>query len=109
IPGSLKNALDWTVRSCSLYRKPVTLLHVAPAGRGGHLREALDLVLRALEADVVPRSVPVAPDDRDETGEIDNPEIVDELGAVVAELAERARPVSTTPITPSGDALRSYS
>jgi chromate reductase len=90
IPGAFKNALDWTVASSSLYEKPVTLLNVAPAGRGAHVLEALDLVLAALAADVVHRSVPVLPGDRDEHGEICNPSIIDELRAAVAELAHRA-------------------
>ena len=90
IPGSFKNALDWTVGSGSFYRKPVTLLSVAPSGRGEHLRVALDLVLTAIDADVVHQSLPVAPGDRDEHGEITNPRLVDQLGRIVAELADRA-------------------
>ena len=90
IPGSFKNALDWTVASGSLYRKPVTVLSVAPPGRGEHVRDALALVLKALDADVVHRSVPVAAVVRDERGEIVDPGVVPELGAVVAELTERA-------------------
>jgi chromate reductase, NAD(P)H dehydrogenase (quinone) len=90
IPGSLKNALDWTVGSGSLCRKPVTVLDVAPAERGRHVRQALDLVLSALDADIVHRAVPVAPGDRDERGGIVNPALVDELRAVVSELATRA-------------------
>jgi len=31
LPGAFKNALDWLVRSGSLYHKPVALLHIAPA------------------------------------------------------------------------------
>ncbi len=30
IPGAFKNALDWTVGSGSLYRKPMGVLNVAP-------------------------------------------------------------------------------
>jgi chromate reductase, NAD(P)H dehydrogenase (quinone) len=30
IPGAFKNALDWTVGSTCLYRKPVTVLDIAP-------------------------------------------------------------------------------
>ena len=117
IPGSLKNALDWTVGSGSLYRKPVTLLEVAPAGRGTHVREALKLVLSALDADVTLRFVPVAPSDRDRNGEISNPKIVDELEAVVAELAAnltgRVRPSAvtlcpTTQDTPEGSSLAAF-
>lgn len=89
IPGSFKNALDWTVGSGSLYRKPVTLLAVAPPGRGAHVRAALLLVLEAIDADVVPVSVPVAPDDLDAGGQIVVPGILRELRAVVAELDRR--------------------
>lgn len=90
IPGAFKNALDWTVRAGSLYRKPITVLDVAAPGRGGSVRQALDLVLKALDADVVHRSLPVAGGDRDARGEITNPEIAEELHAIVSELAGRA-------------------
>jgi chromate reductase, NAD(P)H dehydrogenase (quinone) len=90
IPGAFKNALDWTVGSGSLYRKPVTVLDVAPADRGRNLRSALGLVLSALDADVVYRSLPVAAGDRDAAGEIISQEITEEMGAIVAELAGRA-------------------
>lgn len=90
IPGSFKNALDWTVGSGSLYRKPITLLDVAPPGRGAHVREALDLVLRAHGADVARRSVPVTRSDRDAAGEVDDARVIGELRAVVAELAKRS-------------------
>ncbi|SRR6266511_2958175 len=90
IPGWFKNALDWTVGSGSLYRKPVALLHVAPPGRGAHVREALDHVLRAHNADVTHHTVPVAQRDRDANGEISDARIVEPLRTVVAELAHRA-------------------
>ena len=90
IPGSFKNALDWTVASSSLYEKPVTVLNVAPAGRGAHVLKALDLVLAALAADIAHRAVPVLPGDRDEHGEICNPRTIAELRAAVDELAQRA-------------------
>jgi chromate reductase len=90
IPGSFKNALDWTVGSGSLYRKPITLLDVAPPGRGAHVREALDLVFRAHGADVARRSVPVTRSDRNAAGEVNDPRIIGELRAVVAELVKRS-------------------
>jgi NAD(P)H-dependent FMN reductase len=90
IPGAFKNALDWTVGSGSLYRKPVTLLNVAPPGRGIHAREALELVLTALDADVTLHSIPLAHGDRAPDGELVNLQIVDQLEAVVAALARRA-------------------
>ena len=90
IPGAFKNALDWTVGSGSLYRKPIAVLHLAPAGRGEHVREALAHVLRAHNADVTHHHVPIAQRDRDANGEITDPRIVEELRTVVAELAQRA-------------------
>jgi len=90
IPGALKNALDWLVGSGSLYRKPVALLHVAPFGRGGHVREALVHALRAHAADVTHHAVPIASRDRDADGKIRETQIVSELRTVVAELAQRA-------------------
>jgi chromate reductase len=90
IPGAFKNALDWTVGSGSLYGKPVTVLSVAAPGRGGHVRDALELVLGVLGADVLLRSLPVGRDDRDADGEIASSRVTDELRAVVTELAGRA-------------------
>jgi chromate reductase, NAD(P)H dehydrogenase (quinone) len=90
IPGAFKNALDWTVRSGSLYGKPVAVLDVAPPGRGAHLREALDGVLRALDLVVTHYALPITANDRDADGEIVANEILEHLRAVVAELSERS-------------------
>ena len=90
IPGAFKNALDWTVGSGSLYRKPVAVLSVAPPGRGVHVREALRLVLKALDADDAHHWVPVSRSDFRADGEVRDPRILDELAAVVRELALRA-------------------
>ena len=90
IPGAFKNALDWLVGSGSLYRKPVTVLKISPPGRGGYVRDALDLALRAHGADVVHRSVPVLRRDLDGGREVSDPAIMAELRAVVSELATRA-------------------
>lgn len=90
IPGALKNSLDWLVGSGSLYRKPVALLHVAPPGRGAHVRESLEHVLKAHNAAVTRHSVPIAPRDLDASGELSDGRIVRALQAVVAELAVRA-------------------
>ena len=94
IPGAFKNALDWTVGSGSLYRKPVTLLNIAPVGRGACVRETLGFVMRALDVDVCHVSVPVSSREIDTSGEIDDATIIAELGALVAELADRATAAS---------------
>jgi NAD(P)H-dependent FMN reductase len=89
IPGTFKNALDWTVGSSSLYRKPVAVLGVAPPGRGAHVREALRLVLKALDADVAYHWVPVSGSDLDVDGEVRDPRIRGELAGIVRELVLR--------------------
>ena len=90
IPGSFKNALDWTVGSGSLYRKPVTALKISPPGRGEHARKTLDLALRAHGAEVAHRSVPVTHRDLDSSGDIADPRILAELRSVVVDLGTRA-------------------
>ena len=75
IPGAFKNALDWTVASGSLYRKPVALLSVAPLGRGANVRRALELVFKALDCDASYHSVPLVPADLDQDGELRDPAI----------------------------------
>jgi len=90
IPGAFKNALDWTVGSGSLYRKPIAVLHVASAGRGEHVREALAHVLRAHNACVTHHHVPIAQRDRGADGEIIDTRIVEQLRTVVVQLGQRA-------------------
>jgi NAD(P)H-dependent FMN reductase len=53
LPGSLKNALDWTVRGGQLYGKPVAWLNVANTGRGEGAAATLELVLRYVGVEVV--------------------------------------------------------
>lgn len=90
IPGAFKNGLDWTVGSGSLYGKPVTVLDVSAPGRGQNLRAALGPVLTAIGADVEYRALPGAARTRDANGEFTDPETIEELGAIVAELAGRS-------------------
>jgi NAD(P)H-dependent FMN reductase len=90
IPGAFKNALDWTVGSGALYRKPVALLSVAPPGRGRTVRKALERVMTALDCDLSCHSVPIAPADLGKDGEIGDQRIARELLCVVEMLAARA-------------------
>jgi len=100
IPGAFKNALDWTVGSGSLYRKPVALVSVAPSGRGARVKQALDAVFTAIDCDVAHYAVSVAASDRGRDGEITDPHIVEALQAVVAELSTHARDRSAEAQTP---------
>ncbi|MDB5132874.1 MAG: azr 2 [Mucilaginibacter sp.] len=50
VPGTLKNALDWTVSSGSLSEKPLALITASTGGENAHA--ALLLILTALNAKV---------------------------------------------------------
>jgi len=89
IPGAFKNALDWTVGSGSLYAKPVAVLDVAPPGRGGYVREALDHVFAAMQSDVVRYAVPIAAEERDAAGEIVGAAALASLADAVRDFAAR--------------------
>ena len=89
IPGSFKNALDWTVGAGALDQKPVTVLSVAPPGRGSYARRSLLDVLSALGCDVVQRSLPLGSHDRVDA-EIVATSYLRELRSVVAELVQRS-------------------
>ena len=76
IPGSLKNALDWTVSSGDLYEKPVALITASSAGDKGHA--ALLNVLNALGAKMnndAKLLIPLIRSKFNENGELD-PEIL---------------------------------
>lgn len=50
VPGSLKNAIDWTVSSCEFYQKPTALITASSVGQKGHA--SLMETLRVIEADI---------------------------------------------------------
>ncbi|HKH60629.1 MAG TPA: NAD(P)H-dependent oxidoreductase [Flavitalea sp.] len=50
VPGTLKNAIDWTVSSMELSHKPVALIVASTAGQKAH--QSLMETLRILEADI---------------------------------------------------------
>jgi chromate reductase len=51
VPGSLKNALDWTVSSADFMNKPVALVTASTGGEKAHA--ALLMILGALSANIV--------------------------------------------------------
>ena len=50
VPGTLKNAIDWTVSSCEFSHKPVALITASSVGQKGHL--SLLETLRIIESDI---------------------------------------------------------
>jgi NAD(P)H-dependent FMN reductase len=51
VPGSLKNAIDWTVASCEFSQKPTVLITASTDGQYGH--KALLETLRVIEAKAI--------------------------------------------------------
>lgn len=50
VPGTLKNAIDWTVSSCEFSHKPVALITASSLGENAH--ESLLKTLRIIESDI---------------------------------------------------------
>jgi chromate reductase, NAD(P)H dehydrogenase (quinone) len=50
VPGTLKNAIDWTVSSCEFSKKPVALITASSLGEKGHA--SLLETLRIIEANI---------------------------------------------------------
>ncbi|HYV93809.1 MAG TPA: NADPH-dependent FMN reductase [Chitinophagales bacterium] len=50
VPGTLKNAIDWTVSSCEFSHKPVALITASSAGAKGH--QSLMETLKIIESDI---------------------------------------------------------
>lgn len=59
VPGSLKNALDWTVSSGSLDNKQLALITASTGGQNAHA--ALLLILGALNANVIKEATLLVP------------------------------------------------
>jgi chromate reductase len=54
VPGALKNALDWLVRSGQLYEKPVALVNISP--RSTHAQASLAETLATMTAKLIPEA-----------------------------------------------------
>ena len=91
VPGSLKNALDWTVSSGELVNKPVVVISASPSILGGDKAHAsLLLTLTALSAHIVEGGTLIIPLIRTKinaNGEITDPTTVEALKSVLNALA----------------------
>jgi chromate reductase, NAD(P)H dehydrogenase (quinone) len=84
IPGSLKNAIDWTVSSCEFSMKPVALITASTSGRKGH--QALLDVLNVIEAIPAKQDqllIPFAKTKIDESNKIKDPATFKQLQDLV--------------------------
>ncbi|MBI1767109.1 MAG: NAD(P)H-dependent oxidoreductase [Bacteroidetes bacterium] len=50
VPGTLKNAIDWTVSSCEFSHKPVALITASSLGENAH--ESLLMTLKIIESNI---------------------------------------------------------
>jgi len=88
VPGVLKNALDWLVRSGELYQKPVALVSGSP--RGTHAQASLRETLSVMMARVIDEAcvaVTLAADGLDKDGSIADPQISSALRSALARFA----------------------
>jgi NAD(P)H-dependent FMN reductase len=92
VPGSLKNALDWTVSSGEFIDKPVGLITASSQGEKGHA--ALLLTLQAISAKVIPEGCLIISFVRsklDADGHIKDPSISLDVGRALAALIDAVR------------------
>jgi len=102
VPGSLKNALDWTVSSGEFMDKPVAALSASPnAGGGAKAHASLLLTLTALSA-LVPEDarliIPLIRTKMDANGHIQDAALKQALGIVIDALVSAVAARSTTAI-----------
>jgi chromate reductase, NAD(P)H dehydrogenase (quinone) len=92
VPGSLKNAIDWTVGSGEFVNKPVALVTASSQGEKGHA--ALLLILTAISARIVPDATLLISFVRaklDASGNISDPKVVADIKRVLLALSIEVR------------------
>ena len=92
VPGSLKNALDWTVSSGDFVGKPVVAISASPSMMGGDKAHAsLLLTLTALSANIVEGGtliIPLIRTKMNTNGDVSDPTTTQALRSVLAALSE---------------------
>ena len=89
VPGSLKNALDWTVASGEFIDKPVGLITASSQGEKGHA--ALLLILTAISSTVVSDAtllISFVRSKLDPEGKIKDPAVSNDLNRVLHALVQ---------------------
>jgi chromate reductase, NAD(P)H dehydrogenase (quinone) len=96
VPGSLKNALDWTVGTGDFVGKPVALVTASGAGDKAHV--ALLHTLTAISADIVEGGtllVSFIRSKMDDKGQISDPATYDAIKAVLDKLNQAIKDKQT--------------
>jgi chromate reductase len=92
VPGTLKNAIDWTVSSCEFSRKPLALVTASSSGLKGHA--ALLETLKVIEAEMTDDTalvIPYAKTRITENGQIRQGETLDRINRLTAGLDQLMR------------------
>lgn len=87
VPGTLKNALDWTVSSAELVRKPVALITASTGGDKAHA--SLLMTLGALQSDLLPGAallISFIRSKMDQQGNVTDPATLDAIRGVTQSL-----------------------
>jgi len=96
VPGTLKNALDWLVRSGELYEKPVALINASP--RSTHAQASLAETLTTMTARLVPDAcvaVALPGKNLDASAICSDPELSRTLSCAIAVFARAIAPVAS--------------
>lgn len=80
VPGTLKNAIDWTVSSMEMYNKPVSLITASSSGQHGHaaMLEILSAVGATTNAGVQ-LLIPFIKTKLDDKGTVKDPFIIQQI------------------------------
>ena len=87
IPGTLKNAIDWTVSSGELVNKPLVLITAATGGKKAHA--AWLLIFSALSANIPDGNklhLPYIRSKLDQNGQVKSPQVLNDIENVVDSL-----------------------
>ena len=84
LPGTLKNALDWTVSSGEWMEKPVLILNASPISHFAH--DSLVEILTTIMAKTISHRIGLSGNKMDEQGMLENSEIVRKLSEALDEL-----------------------
>jgi chromate reductase, NAD(P)H dehydrogenase (quinone) len=97
IPGSLKNAIDWTVSSCEFSQKPVALITASTSGSKGH-KAMIDVlnVIEAIPAIEGQLLIPFAKTKIDENNKIKDPATFEQLQDLISNFYSRMIDVKAT-------------
>jgi chromate reductase, NAD(P)H dehydrogenase (quinone) len=100
VPGVLKNALDWVVRSGELYEKPVALFNASPRAR--HAQASLIATLAVMTARLITAAfltVPLIGRNLEETDILSDPELSTAIRAALEGFATVIADEGTAQVT----------